>query len=142
MGSFHAQLIHLKKFEKAEDQILSMIESLGEQETWVFFSQVFLHRYHAQKIEKSPLYKDIDLKALNKEFNEYVGDKSKSTIFSPFKVSLQCKLMQKVLLLVTAEDPAETIMFHRLQIALMYLYNKERGHREIKDTEMRPLAVR
>ena len=43
LSSFHAQLIHLKKYEKAEDQILSMIDSLGEEETWVLFTRIFCH---------------------------------------------------------------------------------------------------
>ena len=71
------------------------------------------------------MYKDIDLEALNKEFNDdqaysdyrdgrrnRSNIKKISTIFTPLKVSLQCKLMQKVLPLVVAEDPAETTKFH------------------------------
>ena len=72
------------------------------------------------------MYKDINLEALNREFNDYQEDsdddyygrrnrsniKKISTIFTPLKVSLQCKLMQKVLPLVVAEDPAETTKFH------------------------------
>ena len=69
--TFHAQLIHLKKYEKAEDQILRMIDSLGEKETWVFFTQVFCHAYKDQPIEESLLFKDINLDALNREFNVY-----------------------------------------------------------------------
>ena len=143
VGSFHAQLIHLKKYEMAQDQILSMIESLREPETWMIFSQVFVEPFGKQTLYQTPLFGNIDLEAINKEFNEYLGHSHKSTIFKPLKVPIQCKLMQKVLPLVTAEDDTDPIRFHRLQIALMYLYSKEKCHnnREI-ETEMRPFAVR
>ena len=52
------------------------------------------------------------MKSIKKEFYHY-KDK-KSAIFAPLNVLIQCKILEKVLLLVTAEDPKKPLGLNKL----------------------------
>ena len=62
------------------------------------------------------LYVGFDMECIEKEFWHYEDKKSK--IFAPLIVPIQCKLLEKVLLLVKAEDPEKPFGFNKLQLTI------------------------